>query len=114
MRGAQAFFVAGLFVFLSLPVSLYGVAMHLEYLYRPKLQLRIIRILWMVPIYALDRWPFENPWCTVHFLILQAQSWPRLVSAAAMCGSCPVRRWNGGDLQCDRDSMLVMDSHHQK
>ena len=55
MHVVQAFFVAGLFVILSLPVSLYGVAMHLEYLYRPKLQLRIIRILWMVPIYALDR-----------------------------------------------------------
>lgn len=50
----QAFFVAGLFVLLALPVSIYEVAMHLEYLSRPKLQLRVIRILWMVPIYAVD------------------------------------------------------------
>lgn len=40
---------------LSLPVSLYEIAMHLENFNRPKLQTRIIRILFMVPIYALDR-----------------------------------------------------------
>lgn len=103
----QAFFVAGLFVLLALPVTVYEViitllqlkdllvccrlfaddfpadfrpiqtpfvpttlsrlalvsmhltaaqvAMHLEYLSRPKLQIRVIRILWMVPIYAVDR-----------------------------------------------------------
>lgn len=56
MISMQAFFVAGLFVLLALPVSIYEVAMHLEYLSRPKLQLRVIRILWMVPIYAVDRW----------------------------------------------------------
>lgn len=32
------------------------VAMHLEYYNRPRLQLRVIRILWMVPIYAVDSW----------------------------------------------------------
>lgn len=52
---AQAFFVATIFVILSLPVSLYEIAMHLENFNRPKLQTRIIRILFMVPIYALDR-----------------------------------------------------------
>lgn len=30
--------------------------MHLEYYNRPKLQIRVIRILWMVPIYAVDSW----------------------------------------------------------
>ena len=30
--------------------------MQLEYFSRPKLQIRVIRILWMVPIYALDAW----------------------------------------------------------
>ena len=30
--------------------------MQLEYFSRPKLQIRVIRILWMVPIYALDSW----------------------------------------------------------
>ena len=51
----QAFFVAGIFVLLALPVTVYEVAMHLEYLSRPKLQIRVIRVLWMVPIYAIDR-----------------------------------------------------------
>ncbi len=51
----QAFFVATIFVLLSLPVSVYEIAMHLENFNRPKLQTRIIRILFMVPIYALDR-----------------------------------------------------------
>ena len=55
----QAFFVATIFVLLSLPVSLYEIAMHLENFNRPKLQTRIIRILFMVPIYALDR-------CAIH------------------------------------------------
>lgn len=50
----KAFFVATIFVLLSLPVSLYEIAMHLENFSRPKLQTRIIRILFMVPIYALD------------------------------------------------------------
>lgn len=54
----QAFFVATIFVLLSLPVSLYEIAMHLENFNRPKLQTRIIRILFMVPIYALDRCAF--------------------------------------------------------
>jgi hypothetical protein len=53
---AQAWFVAGIFVLLALPVSIYEVAMHLEYFSRPTLQIRVIRILWMVPIYALDSW----------------------------------------------------------
>lgn len=30
--------------------------MHLEYYSRPKLQLRVVRILWMVPIYAVNSW----------------------------------------------------------
>ena len=47
--------MATIFVLLSLPVSIYEIAMHLENFNRPKLQTRIIRILGMVPIYALDR-----------------------------------------------------------
>jgi len=43
-------------VLLALPVSIYEVAMQLEYFSRPTLQIRVIRILWMVPIYALDSW----------------------------------------------------------
>ncbi|EFN58053.1 hypothetical protein CHLNCDRAFT_20742, partial [Chlorella variabilis] len=51
-----AWFIAGIFVILAVSASIYEVAMHLEYYNRPKLQLRVVRILWMVPIYAVDSW----------------------------------------------------------
>ena len=52
----QAWFISGMFVLMALPVTVYEVAMHLEYFSRPKLQIRVIRILWMVPVYAVDSW----------------------------------------------------------
>ncbi|KAI3428292.1 hypothetical protein D9Q98_006671 [Chlorella vulgaris] len=52
----QAWFIAGIFVILAVSASIYEVAMHLEYYNRPRLQLRVVRILWMVPIYAVDSW----------------------------------------------------------
>lgn len=51
-----AWFLAGLFCILTLPITLYEVALHLEYYSRPALQKHIIRILLMPPIYALDSW----------------------------------------------------------
>lgn len=51
-----AWFLAGLFVILSLPITMYEVALHLEYYSRPALQRHIVRILLMPPIYALDSW----------------------------------------------------------
>ncbi|XP_067663082.1 transmembrane protein 184C-like [Haliotis asinina] len=52
----QAWFVGGLFVMMSLPISLWGIVQHLVYYTQPQLQRNIIRILWMVPIYALNAW----------------------------------------------------------
>eukprot|EP01024_Parvocaulis_polyphysoides_P029994 TRINITY_DN27245_c0_g1_i1.p1 TRINITY_DN27245_c0_g1~~TRINITY_DN27245_c0_g1_i1.p1 ORF type:complete len:441 (-),score=43.68 TRINITY_DN27245_c0_g1_i1:266-1588(-) len=52
----QIWLVAGIFVILTVPISVYEVAMHVEYYYRPTLQRHVIRILWMVPIYAVDSW----------------------------------------------------------
>ena len=52
----QAWFISGLFVLMAVPVTVYEVAMHLEYFSRPKLQIRVIRVLWMVPVYAIDSW----------------------------------------------------------
>ncbi|KAL0025051.1 hypothetical protein WJX79_002605 [Trebouxia sp. C0005] len=52
----QAWFISGMFVLMAIPVTVYEVAMHLEYFSRPKLQIRVIRILWMVPVYAVDSW----------------------------------------------------------
>lgn len=52
----QAWFIAGIFVILALSASIYEVAMHLEYYNNPRLQIRVVRILWMVPIYAVNSW----------------------------------------------------------
>lgn len=54
--GVQASFIGALFVLVTLPVTFYEVAMHLEYFSRPALQIHVIRILWMVPVYAVDAW----------------------------------------------------------
>ena len=52
----QAWFLAGLFCVLTWTVTLYEVALHLEYYSRPALQKHIIRIMLMPPIYAADSW----------------------------------------------------------
>ena len=71
----QAWVIAGIFVLLAVPVSIYEVAMQLEYFSRPKLQIRVIRILWMVPIYAMDSWlalRFEVRRCLPEFSFMQS------------------------------------------
>ncbi|XP_015747983.1 PREDICTED: transmembrane protein 184C-like [Acropora digitifera] len=52
----EAWFIAGCFVFLTIPISLWGILQHLVNYTQPELQRRIVRILWMVPIYATDSW----------------------------------------------------------
>ncbi|KAK9981153.1 hypothetical protein ABG768_000716 [Culter alburnus] len=52
----KAWFIAGLFVFMTIPISLWGILQHLVHYTQPELQKPIIRILWMVPIYSLDSW----------------------------------------------------------
>ena len=49
-----AWFVAGIFVIMTVPISLWSILHHLIYFTSPELQKPIIRILWMVPIYAID------------------------------------------------------------
>ena len=51
-----AWFIAFVFVALSLPITLYEVTQHLENYRAPRLQRHVIRILWMAPIYAVDGW----------------------------------------------------------
>lgn len=53
---AIAWFVAGVFVLLALPISFFEVLQHLDNYTRPLQQKKIIRILLMVPIYAIDSW----------------------------------------------------------
>mmetsp|Transcript_34079 Transcript_34079/g.47236 ORF Transcript_34079/g.47236 Transcript_34079/m.47236 type:complete len:412 (-) Transcript_34079:120-1355(-) len=51
-----AWFIAGVFVLLTLPISLYDVTQHYEHFTKPKLQRHVARVLWMVPIYSVDSW----------------------------------------------------------
>mmetsp|Transcript_21840 Transcript_21840/g.24910 ORF Transcript_21840/g.24910 Transcript_21840/m.24910 type:complete len:805 (+) Transcript_21840:818-3232(+) len=51
-----AWFSAGAFVLLGFPISMYGIVMHLANYNQPNIQLYIIRILWMVPIYSMESW----------------------------------------------------------
>lgn len=48
--------VAFFFVMGGLPIAIWEIGMHLQYYTRPELQKFIIRILWMVPLYATNSW----------------------------------------------------------
>ncbi|KAL8576338.1 hypothetical protein ACOMHN_048905 [Nucella lapillus] len=52
----QAWFIGGLFVMMAVPISFWGILQHIVYYTQPELQRHIIRVLWMVPIYALNAW----------------------------------------------------------
>ena len=39
-----------------MPISIYGIHMHLAHHSKPHIQRHIIRVLWMVPIYGLNAW----------------------------------------------------------
>ena len=48
----RTWFIGGIFVFLSVPVSLHTIVQHLIHYTKPNLQRHIVRILWMPFIYA--------------------------------------------------------------
>ena len=52
----EAWFIGGIFVLATLPVSMLGIMQHALNYSKPHLQKYIIRILFMVPIYALNSW----------------------------------------------------------
>ncbi|KFM70155.1 Transmembrane protein 184C, partial [Stegodyphus mimosarum] len=52
----QAWFTGGVFVLMALPITFWEITQHLVHYNKPYLQRYIIRILWMVPIYALNAW----------------------------------------------------------
>lgn len=52
----EAWFIGGLFVLATLPFCMYGIIQHALNYSKPYLQKYIIRILFMVPIYALNSW----------------------------------------------------------
>ncbi|XP_052252275.1 transmembrane protein 184C-like [Dreissena polymorpha] len=52
----KAWFTGGVFVLMTVPISVYEIILHVINYTQPNLQKYIIRILWMVPIYALNAW----------------------------------------------------------
>ncbi|XP_076340399.1 transmembrane protein 184C isoform X2 [Tachypleus tridentatus] len=52
----QAWLSGGIFVLMALPITFWEITQHLVHYTKPYLQKHIIRILWMVPIYALNAW----------------------------------------------------------
>lgn len=55
-RRDQEILIAGCFVWIAIPLSLWEIIQHCINYTEPKLQKHIIRILWMVPIYAVNAW----------------------------------------------------------
>ncbi|XP_067621980.1 transmembrane protein 184C isoform X3 [Eurosta solidaginis] len=55
-RKDQLILIGGLFVLSAVPVSIWHIIQHVIHFTKPILQKHIIRILWMVPIYALNAW----------------------------------------------------------
>jgi len=55
-RQTEFWFAGGLFVLVTIPLSVWDIAMHLRHYENPNLQRYIIRIIWMVPIYSIDAW----------------------------------------------------------
>lgn len=52
----QEILIGGVFVGVAIPLSLWEIILHVIHYTQPKLQKHIIRILWMVPIYAINAW----------------------------------------------------------
>ncbi|KAL8609176.1 hypothetical protein ACOMHN_062417 [Nucella lapillus] len=52
----EAWFIGGLFVMMAVPISFWSILQHLVYYTQPDLQRHIVRVLWMVPVYALNAW----------------------------------------------------------
>ncbi|XP_062548488.1 transmembrane protein 184C [Armigeres subalbatus] len=55
-RKDQLILIGGLFVLSAIPISIRQITQHIVHFTKPILQKPIVRILWMVPIYALNAW----------------------------------------------------------
>ncbi|XP_052794946.1 transmembrane protein 184C-like [Mya arenaria] len=55
-KHVKAWFTGGVFVLIAVPLSLWEIILHTINYTQPHLQKYIIRIIWMVPIYALNAW----------------------------------------------------------
>lgn len=64
-RRDQLILIGGLFVLSAVPVSIWHIIQHVIHFTKPILQKHIIRILWMVPIYALNAVSCISLWTLV-------------------------------------------------
>ncbi|XP_037050563.1 transmembrane protein 184C [Bradysia coprophila] len=55
-RKDQLILIGGLFVLTAIPMSVWHISQHIIHFTKPQLQKPIIRVLWMVPIYASNAW----------------------------------------------------------
>lgn len=53
-RDDQLILIGGLLVLATLPMSVWHIVQHMSHFHKPVLQKPIVRILWMVPIYATN------------------------------------------------------------
>lgn len=53
-KSDQGGLIGGLFVVMAIPISVWQIIQHMVHYNKPFLQKHIIRVLWMVPIYALN------------------------------------------------------------
>ncbi len=58
----------------AVPISIYGIHMHLVHHSKPHIQRHIIRVLWMVPIYGLNAWVVRACVRALHCLTLATHS----------------------------------------
>lgn len=65
----QLILIGGLFVFTTLPICIWHIMQHIVHFTKPILQKPIIRILWMVPIYAMNAVCINYfSWKIIHYL----------------------------------------------
>ncbi|KAJ1526070.1 hypothetical protein ONE63_009236 [Megalurothrips usitatus] len=55
-KSDQGVLIGGVFVLMALPIAFWQITQHMVHYTKPRLQKHIIRILWMVPLYALNAW----------------------------------------------------------
>ncbi|CAH0393958.1 unnamed protein product [Bemisia tabaci] len=55
-KDSFVYLIAGIFVMMAVPISFWEIVQHMIHYTKPSLQKHIIRILWMVPIYAFNAW----------------------------------------------------------
>ncbi|XP_026287712.2 transmembrane protein 184C isoform X2 [Frankliniella occidentalis] len=55
-KSDQGILIGGVFVLMALPIAFWQITQHMVHYTKPRLQKHIIRILWMVPLYATNAW----------------------------------------------------------